>query len=144
MKKRHVESELWLHVMDASSLINIERTEGIRALNKRKGAMLVPELVAYEVAGDPRVSPSDPLRKWINENSQVVVDLVANEERFFYEIRKQQGIHDGEAAAMAVCLGRKLPLVIDESQVRATGKAKNHGIRTMSSKDFLKGKEPSS
>jgi len=41
---------------------------------------------------------------------------------------------------MAIALKRELRLVIDERNTKATGKARNHGIKVFSSEEFIKGK----
>jgi hypothetical protein len=39
---------------------------------------------------------------------------------------------------MAIALKRNLTLVIDERNTKATGKANNHGIKTLGWQEFLK------
>lgn len=138
MKKKDFTPEFWQYVMDSCSLINIDRDVGIRGLEKRKGMILIPEKVAYEVAYDPRIGKTDRLRKFILQNSKLVIEFQNGEEDEYLRILKQPGIHDGEAAAMVIALTRNLPLVIDERETKATGKAKNHGIETLKWQDFLK------
>ena len=140
MKKKDFTPELWQHIMDSSSLINIERNVGTRALEKRKGAILIPEQVANEVAFDPRVTKTDPLRRFVIKNPQVVIQFQDDEGEEYLRIVRQPGIGPGEASAMAVALKRKLPLVIDERETKARGKANNHGIATLSWQDFLEGR----
>jgi len=142
MRKKAFTSELWQCVMDSSSLINIQHNTGIRALEKRKGQILIPGQVAWEVAFDPRIYKNDPLRKFILNNPEVVTNLKDEEEEEYLRIASQQGIDSGEASAMAIALKRNLPLVIDEKETKARGKAKNHGITTLNGKDFLNGKFP--
>jgi predicted nucleic acid-binding protein len=139
MKKKPAPLELWPCVMDSSSLINIQRKSGVRALERRKGRMVVPEKVAYEVAHDPRVLRADPLRKFILDNPEIVTSLEIGEEQEYLRIAAQPGIDPGEAQAMAIALTRKLPLVIDEKETRARGKANNHGISTLNAEDFMNG-----
>lgn len=126
--------------MDSSSLINIQHSAGIRALDSRKGAILIPEKVAYEVAFDPRVTRTDVLRQFVVDNPKLVTQLRNDEGEEYLRIARQSGIGTGEASAMAIALKRKLPLVIDEKETRARGKAKNHQIVTLSGEDFLEGK----
>lgn len=137
MKKRPPRSELWQYVIDSSSLINIERNKGVQTLKKLRGAILIPEKVAYEVAYHPRIRKTDHLRQFVLNNPEVITPFQANEEEEYLRILKQPGIDPGEAAAMAIALKRKLPLVIDERDTKAKGKANNHGIETLSWKDFL-------
>lgn len=140
MKKKDFIPEFWKYIIDASSLINIERNEGINELEKRKGGIILPEQVAYEVAYDPRVSKSDPLRKFVLENPEVIIKFQDDEEEEYLRIARQSDIGPGEASAMAMALKRHFPLVIDERETKARGKANNHGITTLSSKDFLEGR----
>lgn len=139
MKKRDFAAELWQYVMDSSSLINIERNAGIRALERRKGAILIPEEVANEVAFDPRVLKGDRLRQFVIKNPQLIMQFQGDEGEEYLRIVSQPGIGSGEASAMAIASKRNLPLVIDEKNTKARGKADNHGIRTLSGRDFLAG-----
>jgi len=139
MKKKDFTLEFWQYVIDSSSLINIERNVGITVLERRKGAILLPEQVANEVAFDPKVPKTDPVRKFVESNPQVVTRFQDNEEEEYLRIVSQPGIGPGESSAMAIALKRKLPLIIDEKETRARGKAANHGITTLSGKEFLEG-----
>lgn len=96
--------------------------------------------MAWEVAFDPRIYKNDPLRKFILNNPEVVTNLKDEEEEEYLRIASQQGIDSGEASTMAIAMKRNLPLVIDEKETKARGKAKNHGISTLTGEDFLKGK----
>jgi len=60
-----------------------------------------------------------------------------NEEEEYLRILLQPGIDPGEASAITIASKRKLPLVIDERDTKATGKAKNHGVNTLSWQKFL-------
>ena len=139
MKKKAFTPEFWQYLLDSSSLINIEQTAGVKLLEQRRGAILVSEWVAYEVAYDPKVTKTDPLRQFVLRNPQVITQFQDNEEDECLQILRQPGIDPGEASAMAIALKRKLPLVIDERDTKATGKAKNHGITTLSWQEFLRG-----
>lgn len=139
MKKKVLAPEFWQFVMDSSSHINIQKKVGIKALEKHKGQILIPESVAREVADDPRVHKDDPLKKFVENNRELVTSLKDEEEEEYLLIASQQGIDPGEAGAMAIALKRKLPLVIDERETKARGKANNHGIKTLSWIEFLKG-----
>ena len=68
----------------------------------------------------------------------MVTPFQDNEEEEYLHILKQQGIDPGEASVMAIALKRKLPLVIDERDTKSTGKAKNHGIKTLRWQEFLR------
>lgn len=139
MKKKAFALKFWRYIMDSSSLINIQRNVGIRALKKRMGAILIAPQVAYEVAFDPRVRKTDPLRQFVIENPQVVTQFQHDEEEEYLSFASQPGIGPGEASAMAIALKRNIPLVIDERDTKAKGKANNHGIKTLNWKEFLKG-----
>jgi len=138
VKKKIFAQQLWRYVVDSSSLINIERKEGIKTLEQRKGAILISERVAYEVAYDPRILKTDPLRLFVLRNPRMITQFQNNEGEEYLRILKQQGIDAGEASAMAIALKRKHPLVIDERDTKATGKANNHGVKTLSWQKFLK------
>ena len=129
MKKKTFTREFWQYVIDSSSLINIEQEQGVRALEQRKGAILLSERIAYEVAYHPKILKADPLRHFVLRNPSVITQFQGSEEEEYKQILRQPGIDPGEASAMAIALKRKLPLVIDESDKKATGKANNHGIR---------------
>jgi predicted nucleic acid-binding protein len=138
VKKKAFAQGFWQYVVDSSSLINIEKNESVRALELRKGAILISERVAYEVADDPKILKTDPLRKFVSGNPQVITQFQDNEEEEYLRILRQQGIDPGEASVMAIALKRRLPLVIDERDTKATGKANNHGIKTLSWQKFLR------
>jgi len=131
--------EFWQYVVDSSSLINIEQNEGVKALEQRKGAILISERIAYEVAHHPRINKTDPLRLFVLRHPQMITQFQDNEEDEYLRMLKQQGIDAGEASAMAIALKRKLTLVIDERNTKATGKANNHGIKTLIWQNFLRG-----
>jgi len=138
VKKKAFAQGFWQYIVDSSSLINIEKNESVRALELRKGAILISERVAYEVADDPKILKTDPLRKFVSGNPQVITQFQDNEEEEYLRILRQQGIDPGEASVMAIALKRRLPLVIDERDTKATGKANNHGIKTLSWQKFLR------
>ncbi|MEW6162993.1 MAG: hypothetical protein AB1606_06755 [Nitrospirota bacterium] len=139
MNKKSYSLELWQRVLDSSSLINIQQNKGTKFLEKRKGAILISERVKYEVADDPRIRKSDQLRLFVLKHPEIVTQFKNNEEDEYLRILRQQGIDAGEASAMAIAIKRKLPLVIDERNTKATGKAHNHGIETLSWEEFVKG-----
>jgi len=140
MKKKFAPS-LWQYVMDSSALINIERQDGIIELKKRIDTILIPEKVAEEVAFDHRIKRNDPLKKFVERYKEnIVVAFIGNEEQDYLKIASIPGIDPGEAAAMAIALNRNLPLVIDERNTKATGKARELGIETLSYRKFLIGK----
>jgi len=139
VKKKTFAQEFWRYVVDASSLINIEHNRGVRTLEERKGAILISERVAYEVAEHPKVLKTDPLRQFVERNHQIVTQFKDNEEEQYLLILQQPGIDEGEASVIAIASKRHLPLVIDERDTKATGKAKNHGVDTLSWQNFLKG-----
>jgi predicted nucleic acid-binding protein len=138
MKKKSFAREFWQYVIDACSLINIEHKKGIKALEDRRGAVLISEKVAYEVAGDPKISKTDPLRQFVMANPQIVTQFQNNEEEEYLMVLRQPGIDEGEASVISIASKRHLTLVIDERDTKATGKAKNHGVNTLSWQKFLK------
>jgi predicted nucleic acid-binding protein len=140
MKKRQPVPGLFQNIIDASSLINIQRLHGKAGLEKIKDDILIPRQIAEEVAFHPKVRKNDPLRKFVIENPTIVTDLQGDEENEFYRLASEPGIDEGEAAAMAIALKRGWPLIIDERETKATGKAKSLGIKTIHSRDFVKSK----
>jgi predicted nucleic acid-binding protein len=138
MKKKDFAREFWQYVIDSSALINIEQNRGVRTLEQRRGAILISEEVAYEVAHHPRVPKTDPLRQFVVGNPQIVTQFQNNEEDEYLRILLQPGIDEGEASVIAIASKRQFPLVIDERDTKATGKAKNHGVNTLSWQQFLK------
>ena len=129
--------ELFQYVFDACSLINIERDKKTSLLRQRKGSILIPEKVAFEVAFDPRIRSDTPLRHLLLRHPQMVTKFKNSEEVEYLRIRRQPGIGDGEAAAIAVAVKRQLPLVIDD--IKGRQKAENHGVKTLSWRDFIGG-----
>ena len=138
MKKKGFAREFWQYVMDSSSLINIEQNRGIRTLEKWRGAIIISERVAYEVAENPRILKTDPLRQFVMANPQIVTKFQNDEEEEYLIVLRQPGIDEGEASVIAIASKQHLPLVIDERDTKATGKAKNHGVNTLSWQNFLK------
>jgi predicted nucleic acid-binding protein len=137
MKKERFAREFWQYVIDSSALINIEQNKGVRTLGQRRGAILISERVAYEVAWDPKILKTDPLRQFVMANPQIVTQFQNNEEEEYLRILLQPGIDPGEASVIAIASKRHLPLVIDERDTKATGKAKNHGVDTLRWQKFL-------
>ncbi len=139
MKKKSFARELWQYMIDSSSLINIEQKRGVRDLKQRRGSILISEKVAYEVAWDPKILKTDPLRQFVVESPQIITQFQDNEEYEYLLVLQQPGIDEGEASVIAIASKRHLPLVIDERDTKATGKAKNHGVETLSWQKFLSG-----
>lgn len=138
MKKKGFAREFWQYVIDSSSLINIEQNRGVRALEQRKGAIIISERVAYEVAENPKILKTDPLRQFVMANPQIVTQFQNDEEEEYLMVLRQPDIDEGEASVIAIASKRHLPLVIDERDTKATGKAKNHDVDTLSWQNFLK------
>ncbi|MGH9424873.1 MAG: hypothetical protein ACRD2L_00980 [Terriglobia bacterium] len=111
-------------------------------MNERKGAILIPEQVANEVAFHPMVRKSDPVKVFVEQNPALVTNFQGDEEEEYLRILKQPAIGEGEAAAIAIASRRALPLVIDEKETKARGKAHNHGVKTLTADDFLEGRLP--
>ena len=132
-----VQKSLFQYVLDSSSLINIDREKKMNILRKRKGDVLIPEKVAYEVAYDPQIRSDDRLRKFILRCPELVTQFQKGEEEEYLRMRSQAGIHDADAAAIAIALKRRLPLVIDDK--KAKEKAKNHSVETLAWQDFVRG-----
>ena len=107
-------------------------------MEQRKGAILISKRVAFEVAYHPKVKKADPLRQFVLKNPEVVTQFQEAEEREYLRILQQQGIDPGEASVMAIASKRNLTLIIDERNTKATGKANNHGIKTLGWQEILK------
>lgn len=131
MQKKAFQKALFQHVIDASSLINIERNRNMTQLRRRKGEILIPVKVAEEVN-----QPNTPLSRFIDNYPQIITQFQNNEEEEYLRVRRQVGIDDGEAAAIAISFKRKIPLVIDDK--RGKEKAENHGIQTLGWKNFIR------
>ncbi len=130
--KRSLARSLFQYVFDSSSLISIERLRHMKVLRRRRNEAIVPEKVAGEVD-----QPGTPLANFLKRHPEVKVGLSQPEEDKYLEIRRQPGIDDGEAAAIALALNRALLLVIDDVKGRA--KAQNHGINCLGWRDFVSG-----
>jgi predicted nucleic acid-binding protein len=131
-----VQKSLFQYVLDSSSLINIDREKKMNILRKRKGDVLIPEKVAYEVAYDPQIRLDDRLRKFILRYPELVTQFQKGEEEEYLRIRRQAGIHDADAAAIAIALKRRLQLVIDDKKAKL--KAESHGVQTLPWDEFVR------
>ena len=137
MRKKGLARQLWQYVIDSSSLINIEQNRGVGDLKRRRAAILISERVEYEVARDPKILKADRLRQFVLDNPQIVTPFQNDEEMEYLRILRQPGIDPGEASVIAIASKRQLPLVIDERDTKASGKARNHGIDTLRWQKFL-------
>jgi predicted nucleic acid-binding protein len=117
-------------VFDASSLIEIERKRFMSQLRRRHSEVVVPQKVADEVGGK-----GTPLGRFIRSYPDVVTRFQASEGYEFLRIRSQVGIHDGEAAAIAVALSRDFPLVIEDKRGRT--RATSHGVTCLGWREFV-------
>lgn len=104
----------------------------MKVLRARRSDIVVPQKVADEVK-----QPRTPLANFLKRYPDVVILFTPLEEDRYLEIRRQPGIDDGEAAAIALALSRSLPLVIDDTKGR--DKAQNHGIRCLGWREFVGG-----
>lgn len=129
-----IQRSLFRYIFDASSLINIERNRKVSFLRKNKASVIIPEKIAYEVGLDPHIPSNAPLRKLILKYPELVASFENNEEDEYLLIRRQIGIDDGEAAAIAISLKRRLPLVIDD--MKGKNKAENHELKPWGGKSF--------
>ena len=124
----------WLfpYVFDSSSLINVERSKKMTILRRRKDEVLIPEKVAVEIN-----QPNTPLHRFISNFREVVTRFENDEEEEYLRVRSQVGIDDGEAAAIAMAIKRRLTLIIDDK--KAKQKAEKHGVPTHTWQDFVQG-----
>lgn len=127
---KRIEPSFFQLVFDSSSLINIERRRQVKRLRKRRKELVLPEKVADEVK-----QKRGPLKTLLDSYPSLVALLTQQEEDRYLQIRVQQGIDDGEAAAIALALSRRLPLVVDDKKGRS--KAQNHDVECLSSDEFL-------
>ena len=134
MKRGKFQPGLFRYIFDASSLINIKNNNGMKKLRSRKSDILIPEKVGDELTC-PGVRRSDPLFVFVSNYPEIITQFETNEEIEYLKIRSQTGIHDGEAAAIAIASNRQLPLIIDDN--RGIQKAANHNVNIFSSNDFL-------
>lgn len=132
-----IQKGLFQHVFDMSALVNIKINRKMRILRRRKDSVIIPEKVAEEI-NYPGIPTTEPLRRFISRYPQIIIPLRVDEQHEYLRFRRQPGIYKGEASAMAIALKRNLPLIIDERETKATGKAKNHGIKTLSWQDWVK------
>jgi len=126
------QKSLFQYLFDSSSLINIERNKKMTILRRRRGEVLIPEKVAVEVN-----QPNTPLHRFISKFYQVVTQFKNDEEQEYLRVRSQIGIDDGEAAAIAMAIKRRIRLVIDDK--KGIDKARYHRVETLSWQDFIKG-----
>ena len=123
---------LFQHVFDSSSLIEIERKRHMNDLRRRRSEVVLPEKVANEVG-----TKGTPLFGFIAHYPEVVSAFDSAEESAYLQIRSQVGIHDGEAAAIAVASVRRIPLVIEDKRGRT--KAASHGVGCLTWNEFIHG-----
>ena len=90
------------------------------------------------MAENPKILKTDPLRQFVMANPQIVTQFQNDEEEEYLMVLRQPGIDEGEASVIAIASKRQLPLVVDERDTKATGKAKNHNVNTLSWQEFLK------
>ena len=124
---------LFPYVFDASSLIKIERENRMDDLRRRHADVLIPEKVAEEVS---RI-PGKPLRRFVRGYPQVVSKFEPDEAIEYLKILRQQGMDEGESAAIAIAAHRHLPVVIEEKRGRA--KAAEYGVGCFRWEQFLAG-----
>lgn len=104
-------------------------------MRRRHREVLLPEKVAEEVG-----TRGSSLERFLNRYPDVITSFSPEEEVRYLEMRAQEGIGGGEAAAIAVALVRNIPLVIDDK--RGRGKAENHDIRCLNWSQFIEGHYP--
>lgn len=127
-----MQSVFFRHVFDASSLIEIERKSRVRKLRQVREHVVIPKKVAEEVR-----KPRTPLQTFVRKYPRVVVPFQGREGQIYLRVMQQPGIHEGDAAAIAVAMSRGLPLVVED--VRARAKAEGHGVKCLRWTEFLGG-----
>lgn len=130
-----VQSFLFHCVLDASSLIQLERSgrRGMRVLRTRNQEVVITRRVADEVTGER----ASPLTRFITRYPHVVVELDEAEERLFLMALQVPGMDPGEASAIAVAMTRRMTLVCEDGPARRLARQLN--LRLMDWQQFAAG-----
>jgi predicted nucleic acid-binding protein len=129
------------YVIDATSLINLEKYVPLWNFPPPGGSIIITRIVAED---EIKVG-SFIYRDWLQSGK--LEDLQGPEEGIFYELRKQEfitidgrrqpvQIHDGEASAIAIAVHRHCILVTDDEGAKR--KAKLHNVTPLSWQGFYK------
>ena len=119
------------YVFDSSSLIELERSKRLRPLRQPGLSVIIVDRVAKEVQ-----KPRTPLERWISRHPANITRLLPDEGSTYLKLLAQTepSIHDGEAAALAICLHRGGTLVTDDRA--AARKAREHEVRCIDAEQF--------
>jgi len=120
------------YVLDSCSLIHCERSSDLRKLPPPDARLFVHDRVKREVN-----KPGQPLERWLRRYPGVVTRMLPEEGTLYLQFRVQleTRLDDGEAAALAIAVHRNATLVTDDAA--AQRKAAAHGVRCLSTQDFL-------
>ena len=117
------------YVLDATTLINFERSSDLKRLPPAGVRLFIPDRVAREVN-----RPQTRLETWLKRHPRLVTAMLPEESRLYLELIRQPEIHDGEAAALAIASRRQAQLVTDD--IAAQRKAAAHTVECLSTVEF--------
>lgn len=119
------------YVFDASSLIELERSNNLRILDGLGSRARVPQRVAREVNKE-----GTPLRRWLIRNPRNITKFaIPREGELYLKLMGSKSIDDGEAAAIAIAANRGWTLVTDDRPAKKA--AIGLGVVCLSTKAFL-------
>ncbi|HEX7344400.1 MAG TPA: hypothetical protein VF398_09050 [bacterium] len=96
------QEDLFKILFDSSALINIEGTKKMTKIRNNRNRILIPRKVATEID-----LPNTALSRFIERFPNVITEFAGgDEEEEYLRIRSQPGIHDAEAAAIAMAVFR--------------------------------------
>jgi len=122
---------LFRHVLDACALTDIERDNKMAALRRRCDEVVIPDKVAKEVG-----QPGTALRRFLESHHDVVIRLSDSEGEEYLKLRREPGIDDADACAIAIAYKRGLPLVTGDGC--ASRIAGGLGVKTMDWRSFIR------
>ena len=121
------------YVFDTSSLIELERSDGLRHMPDYPGKwIVVPSKVAKQLnsEGAPRET-----KKWIN-NGKLAKFSVNSEEVLYMKLRVQEKLlEDPDIQGIVIAYHRKGTYVVEEEL--ATSVAQNLGVITLKAAEFM-------
>jgi predicted nucleic acid-binding protein len=118
------------YVLDACSLIHIERRSDLKYLPQPDSRMFVPDRVAREVN-----KPGTRLHTWLKRHPKAITRFVGEEGRL-YLLFLREGLDDGEAAALAMAEQRSATLVTDDKAARNL--AVSRGVQSDDTETYLR------
>jgi len=132
--RRRKPGALFKCVVDACSLINIERARRMAVLRQRSEELVIPNKVAKQVS-----QPGTPLKTFIDGHEHLVSRPRNSEgEEYLRILQHHLSLEEPDALAIAMAHGRRLPLITDDGP--ACDVARGLGIETHSWREFLNGR----